>query len=49
MEQVHAEKNPLYKEVIPYAVVYNSLLKKVLIYEEISEQIPKNYFARMIL
>ncbi len=49
MEQVHAEKNPLYKEVIPYAVIYNSLLKKVLIYEEISEQIPKNYFARMIL
>lgn len=49
MKEIHAEKNLLFKEVIPYAVVYNSRLKKVLIYQEIDEKNPWALSARIVL
>lgn len=49
MKVVYAERNPSYKEVIPYAVIYNSHLKKILVYQERDEKVPENLFARIVL
>ncbi len=49
MKVVYAEKNPSFKEVIPYAVIYNSHLKKIIVYQEMDKKIPQNFFARIAL
>lgn len=49
MAVIHAEKNSLYREIIPYVVIYNNHSRRILVYEEIEVKNSKDFPIRLIL